>query len=270
MFEPEFLLAAGERGIDRLLQRRERRVRPLGQLMVLDVAEQPLGVVEFRAVGRQIVQVDAPRPQRGQRLLHVQAAVEAGVVQGDHQRARTRGGHEQEAEQVVGREMVPRATPVQGWGRARPRIEDQGVVAPPLRVLVGHSLALPRPDPAIGYRLARGEAALIEVGELELARRLPFFRCANTRSARSTRAGSCLCRSERTVRRQRAPSAWRYLRVCRVLSRMPSSGNATASRVAARRLHRSTLGRGEMYSDHASLYKPTGATCLAQYLGRLS
>src|SRR5205823_11605870 len=49
-------------------------------------------------------------------------------------------------------------------------------------------------------------------------------------------------------------------------------------RVAARRLHRSTLGRGEMYSDHASLYKPTGATCLVQawlaagrppYIGRL-
>src|SRR5262249_15304810 len=109
------------------------------------------------------------------------------------------------------------------------RIKHQRVVAAPLRVLIADALAFPAAHPGRGYRETGAKAALVEVRELEAALGPLFSRWASLRFACSTWAGSCLCWRLRTVRRQLAPSRLRYLRVCRVLSRMPSSCRAWAN-----------------------------------------
>jgi hypothetical protein len=57
-------LVAGERVMAGLLQLVESRAGPLGQFVVLDDPEEPLDVVELRAVRPRLVQVHAPDLER--------------------------------------------------------------------------------------------------------------------------------------------------------------------------------------------------------------
>src|SRR5215207_632939 len=205
------------------------RVGALGQVVMLEGAEDVLDGVELGTIRRQIVQVDAALPQLRDRVLHVAGAMKAGVIQDDDQRQRGAAAYRQQADQLVAGQMNRAAMPVQKGRGACGCIQGHHVVAAPPRVLVRHALPLLRGHPRIRHRLAGGEAALVEIGELKPPRPLPFPRLASTRPARATRAGSCLWRKLWVVRRQRASRRFRYLRVWRVLSTMPCSLRAVAS-----------------------------------------
>src|SRR5579884_3359067 len=121
---------------------------------------------------------------------------------------------------------------------------SQDVEAAALGVLVPDPLAGARSDPAIGHRLAGAEAALVEEREPKVAGSGLFWRLASTDRARVPRAGSCLWVRVETVRRQRAPSSFRSLRVWRVLRMMPSARSAWASWTAV-----------QVRSDSSSLFR---------------
>src|SRR5215204_1891012 len=229
MFCQELRLIAGVGVVDGGLQGSLGRVHALGQVAVLDRPEDRLDLVELGAVGRQEIEVDAVGPQRGQRLAYDAAMMQAGIVQHHHERHGAGRPLQQEVHQVRRREGPGRADPVKGRLHAVRGVERQGVVAAPLGVLIGHILALAGADPAHRHRETGAEAALIEEDALKQPRGRPFPSIASTPLARSTWAGSCWWRSERTVRRHLAPMPWRSRRVCRVLSRMPAAGSAWAS-----------------------------------------
>src|SRR5688572_25467223 len=232
MLSQELVLEASVGLIDGRLQGGQRGVDALRQVAVLDDTKDGLDLVQLRRVRWQEVEVNALGPELGQGGLDHPAMMQTGIVQHDHQRDRARGPLQQEVHQIGAGERARGADPIKGGLHAVGGVQREGVVAPPLGVLVGHVLALAGADPAHRYRKAGAEAALIEVDALEEPRGGPFPNMANCALARSTLAGSCLWRSERTVRRHLAPMPWRYRRVCRVLSRMPSSWRAWASCVA--------------------------------------
>src|SRR5581483_1519429 len=225
----ELVLIASVGRVDGRLQGGLGGVDALGQVAVLDGPEDGLDRVELGAVGRQEIEVDALGPQGGQGLPDEVAMMQAGVVQYDHQRDRARRPLQQEVHQVRRGAGPGRADPVEGRLHAIGRVDREGVVATPLGVLIGHVLALARADPAHGHRETGTEAARTEEDALGPPRGRPFPSLASTFLARPTWAGSCLWRSERTVRRHLAPMPCRYRRACRVLSRMPSAWSAWAS-----------------------------------------
>src|SRR5918997_5963377 len=229
MLSEQVGLLARERCLDGGDESGKGRVGALGQVVMLDGAEDTIDVVELGTIRRQIVQGDAALPQLRDRVLHIAGAMKAGVIQDDDQRQRGAAAHRQQADQLVAGQMNRAAMPVQEGRGACGCVQGHHVVAAPLRILVRHPLSCLRGHPRVGHRLAGGEAALVEIGELKPPRPLPFPRLASTRAARATRAGSCLWRRLWVVRRQRASIRFRYLRVWRVLSAMPCSFRAVAS-----------------------------------------
>ena len=91
------------------LERLERGVGPLGQLVVLDGAEQTLEVIELGALGGQVVEVDALCAQPWQRSAHEPIPVKTGVVEHDHSPLAWDGQLLQAAHHVDGVEVPP------GW-----------------------------------------------------------------------------------------------------------------------------------------------------------
>ena len=83
------------------LQGRKRRVGPLGQVTVLDRAEDRLDPVQRRTVRRQEVEVDPLFPQAGPGFLDRATVMQRRVVQHDHQRQRARWSLQQEEQQIV-------------------------------------------------------------------------------------------------------------------------------------------------------------------------
>src|SRR5262245_45180883 len=77
---------AAESLCDRLAQLRSGGEAADRHLVVLDLLEDRLDLVQFGAVGRQVVQVDAELRQAGPRRLDQLADVQAGVVQHHHSR----------------------------------------------------------------------------------------------------------------------------------------------------------------------------------------
>jgi hypothetical protein len=76
-------LVGGEGVDDGGLQGLEGGVASLGQAVVLDHPEDPLDGVEFGTVGWQVVEIDAPGPEVGQRRTDLLALVQPGVVEDD-------------------------------------------------------------------------------------------------------------------------------------------------------------------------------------------
>jgi hypothetical protein len=68
------------------MERVEGEVSALWQLVMLDHPEQPRNIIQFRAVGGQVVEVQALLAQRRPRGLDRLPPVEAGVVQHHHGR----------------------------------------------------------------------------------------------------------------------------------------------------------------------------------------
>ena len=193
-----------EAGINRVQQGRDRGVAARGQVMGLDPAEDGLSGVQFRAVGRQIEELDALLPEFGLGGVDDPAVVDGGVVQHHHQPAGRVGHGGEHREQVLARQGARDPVPPQ-LGRRSIRDQDtQGVDPPPGGVLVRQEFAAASQRPTERDRLAGREAALVQVGQRQLARERPFLSAARSALAWATRAGSCWWRSVRPVRRQRA------------------------------------------------------------------
>lgn len=159
-------LDACEGFVDGRFQRGGGAVAAFRQVDVLDGAEEGLDRVELGRIRRQVVELNAALAEVGQGPAEVGAAVEAGVVQHNDERPVGARALAKEVEQVVGIEVAPgRAAPVEASMRAGGDAERHGVVAASLRLLVRDALALAGADPAVAYRLARGEAALVKVAE---------------------------------------------------------------------------------------------------------
>src|SRR5215212_6916273 len=229
MFGDEGVLVGGEGGGDGVEERGQGGVASLGQVVVLDGAEGGLDLVQVGAVGRQVVEVDAPRPEGGAGGAGFLTAMDRAVVQHDHGRDRHRRQVGQEGDEVLAAQAAGLGDPVEGRVGARLHQGGEGVDAPPFGVLVGDALALALPHPGGGHRLAGREAAFVEVDEPDAAGVGLFLSDPSTAFARSTLAGSCLCRKVWTVRRQPAPIPRRYRRVWRGLRSMPRSASAAAS-----------------------------------------
>jgi len=172
--------------------------------MGLDPTEDRLNGVELRAVGRQVVQLDALLAEFGLGFADDAAVVDSGVVQHDDQPAGGVGHGGQHRQQVLAGQGARDPVPPQLGRRAVGDQDAQGVDAPPGGVLIRQELTAAGKGPARGDRLAGGEAALVQVGQRQLARERPFLSAARSAVAWATRAGSCWCCSVRPVRRQRA------------------------------------------------------------------
>src|SRR5690242_17095920 len=140
------------------------------------------------------------------------------IVQHQDQRSVCDRALAKEGKHVVGLEMARTcSTPIEGRLGTGGDVERHRVVAPALGRLVRHAPAFPGACPGVRHGLAGAEAAFVEVAERDPAGGRLFLSEASTRLAWATCSASCLCRTVRWTRRQRAPIATRYLRVWRVL-----------------------------------------------------
>ena len=204
----------------------------LGHGLVLDPPENPLAVVQFRAVGRQIVQMDVLSCQLRGGRLDLPAAVDGGVVQDYHARAVAGAGPgvAQEVDEVLG--TLGEGSRPLGQGRpdlrAGGRQDRQRVHAPAPGVLVGDDRSHAGPGPGVGGGQGRAEAGLVQEKEIKGASHSVFLKSASWTRAAAACSGSCRWRRVACVRRQRAPMPCRYLRTVRGFRWIPSSARATA------------------------------------------
>ena len=172
-------------------------LRAAGHGLVLGPAEGALDVVQFRAGGRQIAELDAQRLQFFPGVPDHLGAVRGGVVQDHHARETFawRQGVAQAGEHVFAL-PGPGGHRPPGQGRqgrlAGCGLDCQHVHTLTLGTLVGDHGPMAASAPAVGGGLGQGEAAFIEAEEPQLVGKGFCLRSSSsTRAAAAAAAGSC-------------------------------------------------------------------------------
>ena len=171
-----------------------------GHGLVLGPAEGAFDVVQMRAVGGQVAELDALCLQLRLGLPDQPGRVDGGIVQDHHARQAVALGQgvEQEVEQVLALPVVGCRPPGQGRrGRGTGGGLDRHYVhALALGAFVGHLGPVAAAAPAVGGGLGQGEAAFVEEEEPQAVG--PGFFLRSSSSSRASAAASRSCRWRRT------------------------------------------------------------------------
>ena len=193
-----------EGGVDRLDQFLGGGIAADGHFLMLDASEIGFNVIQFRAVGRQEVQLNPLVSQLRQGLLHCLRAVAGSIVQHHHSGLALPPGQaiEQKIAHICTFPGACGRPPGQGLrrGGAGGRQRGYHIHASALRVFVGDVGAVSGSAPGIGGGQRGRESAFVQVKELEMAVTGLFLSSCNSARAAATRSGSCLCRRQDLVR----------------------------------------------------------------------